>query len=135
MSWFQIIVVPLALTMCLRSLILVVRSPGRYVRLMQALLALIWGAAGVFVYRPEWTSVIAQHLGIERGADLVLYGLVLAFLGFAAMVYYRICDLRRDITQIVRHLAVTQPRRADTPGSPTAVASADAGNSASEECA
>lgn len=133
MSWFQIIVVPLALTMCLRSLVLLLRSSGRYARMMQAMLAIIWGAAAVFVYRPEWTSTIARHLGIERGADLVLYGLVLVFLGFVAMVYYRICDLRRDITQIVRHIAVTQARHPDAAGDAQSVGSDGAGSPTSEE--
>ena len=52
------------------------------------------------------TSRIARALGIGRGADLVLYSTVVVMgVGFW-MVYIRLRQLRREITLLVRHLAL-----------------------------
>jgi hypothetical protein len=80
----------------------------------------LWAVAGIAIARPELTVVIAQALGIRRGADLVMYSGVLASLvGFFA-VFVRIRRLEGTITEVVRQIAIDRaaypPGRQDTVG-------------------
>lgn len=70
--------------------------------------SLVWVAAGVAIVRYDWTMVVARSLGIGRGADLMLYGAVGVMLVGFMMVYIRLRRLRREITLIVRHLALQE---------------------------
>ncbi len=87
--------------------------------------ALLWcailAAGATAILWPGVTSHVARFLGIGRGADLVLYLAVVAmFVGFW-MVYLRLRQLRRDITLLVRHLAIEQTLsrvNADATGAP-----------------
>jgi len=77
--------------------------------------AVTWGglclAAAIAVYRPEMTAQIAHFLGIGRGADLVFYcAVVIMMVGFW-MVYVRLRALRREMTLLVRHLAIMEAQR------------------------
>jgi small membrane protein len=83
---------------------------------------LFWGAAALVVLRPEISTKAAHRFGVGRGADLVLY----FSLVFVFYVLFRILTqlerMSREITEIVRALALVearrtdQPRAADTPG-------------------
>ncbi len=67
-------------------------------------LAWLTGAAAIF--RPDLTMTLARKLGIGRGADLLLYCAVgIMMVGFM-MVYIRLRRLRREMTLIVRHMAL-----------------------------
>lgn len=70
--------------------------------------SLIWITAAVAIVRYEWTMVVARTLGIGRGADLLLYAAVGVMLVGFMMVYIRLRRLRREITLIVRHLALKE---------------------------
>ena len=88
--------------------------------------ALLWVAAGIAIARPGITASVARALGIGRGADLVLYCAVVVMLVGFLMVYARLRRLRRDVTILVRHLAIhgatntTQATHTKTPPPPTA---------------
>ena len=69
----------------------------------------IWLAAAGFILFPDSLTYFARSLGINRGADFLLYGLTLAFLATSFLLYARIVQLRRQMTRLVRHLALTQP--------------------------
>lgn len=57
---------------------------------------------------PEVTVRVAHVLGIGRGADLVFYcAVVVMMIGFW-MTYMRLRHLRRDVTSLVRHLAILE---------------------------
>lgn len=71
---------------------------------------LIWLAAVVLILSPDSLTHLANALGIHRGADLLLYGLTLAFLAMSFLLYARIVQLRRQLTELVRHLALSQPQ-------------------------
>ncbi len=83
--------------------------------------AAVWLAAGVAVLWPQVTSRVAKTLGIGRGADLVFYcAVVIMLIGFWS-IYIRLRRVRRDITLLVRHLALQEgekeaTRKNDTPG-------------------
>ncbi len=72
--------------------------------------SIVWVCAGAGVFRPDLSMTIARKLGIGRGADLLLYCAVGVMLVGFMMVYVRLRRLRREITLIVRHLALKDPQ-------------------------
>lgn len=68
--------------------------------------AMLWIAAGVVVADPDLTFRLAKPLGIQRGADLVVYCALLAMMVGFFMVYARLRRLRHDVTTLTRHLAI-----------------------------
>lgn len=73
---------------------------------------LFWVAAfvvgGLAAIEPDRVTTVANALGIHRGADLLLYLLVLAvFWGFL-LVYVRLRRVRRELTVLVRHVAILE---------------------------
>jgi hypothetical protein len=66
----------------------------------------LWSAAALAILNPDATTVVARRLGIQRGADLVVYCAILAFFAAFFFVYVRIRQLTRDVTLLTRELAV-----------------------------
>ena len=118
MNLFQIITVPLTSLGFLWSFVKCIRGPGRHVRMVNGFLALVWAAGTVFIIKPELSNIFANMLGIGRGVDVVLYGFILLAFGYGVVTYYRLCDIRRDITTIVRHIAIAESRRSTNGESP-----------------
>jgi hypothetical protein len=58
-----------------------------------------------------WTN-LAKALGIGRGADLILYGLVVAFLGFVVTTYKRFRAMETRYTRLARRIALDEARSA-----------------------
>ena len=80
--------------------------------------ALLWLVAGVAIMWPGVTKVIANVLGIGRGADLVLYcAVVVMMIGFL-MVYVRLRRIRREMTLLVRELAIRDAVSTSAPNPP-----------------
>jgi hypothetical protein len=71
----------------------------------------IWLAAGLAIAFPEKTNDIARSIGIGRGADVVMYCFVLAFLFTSFYFYSRMVHLQREVTLLVRHLALREAQR------------------------
>jgi len=74
--------------------------------------SLFWGAlcvlAAVATVRPSLTTDVAAMLKIGRGADLVFYvAVVMMMIGFW-MTYMRLRHLRRELTSLVRHIAILE---------------------------
>ncbi len=68
----------------------------------------IWAGAAVAILNPELTRVVAERLGIARGADLVFYFAILAmFIGFF-IVYTRLRRIEQTLTRIVRRAAISE---------------------------
>jgi hypothetical protein len=89
---------------------------GRVSRKPWLVRCVVWVAAAVAIARPGLTQEVAVAVGINRGTDLVLYLFVLAFLVTAFYLYSRSVRLQRQLTEVVRHVAITEARR----GSPDA---------------
>lgn len=78
-------------------------------------------AAASSVFFPEAWTWLANLFGIGRGADLLLYLLVLAFFGLMASSYRRFRQLENTLTELARQLALAtaiEPT-AKTDGHPT----------------
>ena len=83
------------------------------------------------ILRPQDVNWIAHKLGVGRGADLVLYLLVVVVAFFAANTFLRFRTLERRFTDLARSVALSNavvpaPRReADAPPAAGAAAKAD----------
>ena len=104
MNPFQIVVVAFAACLFIGSIIATVR--GWLTRREGLVWAVIWLAAGVTVAWPNVTAIVAKALGIGRGADLLLYCSVIVMLVGFLMIYARLRAVRRDVTLLVRRLAI-----------------------------
>jgi hypothetical protein len=104
MNLFQIVAVFVVGTLFVLSLLAMLR---RWATRRESLLwALVWLTAAVAIIWPDVTGRLAKALGIGRGADLVLYcSVVVMMIGFL-MVYTRLRHLRRELTLVVRALAI-----------------------------
>lgn len=71
----------------------------------------IWAAGAVAIADPMLTVRVAHAIGIERGTDLVVYSFALAFLGTTFYFYSRSVRMQREITAVVRHLAIQEAER------------------------
>ncbi|WP_168211815.1 DUF2304 domain-containing protein [Ruania zhangjianzhongii] len=92
-------------------------------RVLLALFALATAAAILF---PTLLGRAAGLVGVGRGADLVLYLLVIAFLSFIATTYRRMKATDRQITELTRELSLTEARL-EQAGLPTAHQAGDGG--------
>ena len=79
------------------------RSAGRKLRLLRIA---VWSAAAAAIVDPGIPQAIAIRIGIGRGADLVLYLVVLTFLRVSFYFYSCNMQLQRQLTVVVRHLAI-----------------------------
>jgi hypothetical protein len=98
--------------------------PGRGARhlairrlVMLAVLALIV----VAVVFPALINSVAHFLGVGRGTDLLLYGMIVIFVGNSILMQRRHRMVERQITQLARELAIA---RAPAPASSNATPSA-----------
>jgi hypothetical protein len=85
----------------------VLRGGGaRHQAIQRILLLLFVAGVAVSVFFPQLLTWLAHLVGIGRGTDLLLYILVIVFLGFAATTYRRIRHLESDITELSRQIAL-----------------------------
>lgn len=83
---------------------------ARHQAIRRLLLAGFVIVAVVAVLFPNWLTAVARVLGVGRGADLLLYATVIAFLSTIATTYRRLSDLDRKITVLARKLALAEAR-------------------------
>ena len=76
-----------------------------------ALLAFVLAAVLSIVF-PVWLSRAANAVGVGRGTDLLLYGLVIAFLSYIATSHRRMNQMSRSITLLTRELTLSEARAA-----------------------
>jgi small membrane protein len=63
-------------------------------------------AAVYAVLRPNDTTVVAHWLGVDRGTDLMLYGLIIAFSFTTLSTYLRFKDLELRYARLARAVAL-----------------------------
>ncbi len=69
-------------------------------------LLLAFAAAALAIAFPSLINDVARMLGIGRGADLLLYGLVVVFIGNAITTSAHHRQLQREITMLARAVAI-----------------------------
>jgi hypothetical protein len=98
----------LAIVAIALAAIFMLRGGGaRHQALQRVFLLLFIVAAGSSVLVPQVWTFAAQLLGVGRGADLLLYITVLAFLGFVATTYRRFRRIEHDMTELARKVALS----------------------------
>jgi hypothetical protein len=106
MSLFQLLALPIISFLFLMSLLrLRGRARGRLVAVAESS---VWLAAGAAIALPDGTMQIANVLGIGRGADLVLYLLVISQFIVWFHFYQRVQQLEATISETVRQLAIRE---------------------------
>lgn len=71
---------------------------------------IFWLVVAVVVWQPDWSTQLANRLGVGRGADLVMYLSIalLFYLTFRQTV--RLEKMEKNITKIVRELTLRNPK-------------------------
>jgi hypothetical protein len=71
-------------------------------------------AAVYAIVRPDDTTVVANWLGVARGADLLEYALIVAFLFTTISTYMRFKDLELKYARLARAVALEGARVPDS---------------------
>jgi hypothetical protein len=97
--------------------------PGRGVRhlaIRRLVMLLLVAAVVLAVVFPSAVTVVARFVGVGRGADLLLYGLIVVFVGNSILQQRRHRHTEREITELARQLAILQaPPAAQVSAEPT----------------
>lgn len=101
-------IILLAVFVLLAILLLVPRPDTRGRAVRRIMLVLLLVAAVIFVIMPQWLTRIAHLVGIGRGADLVLYALVVLVVGNMVAARRTALSQSRDITELARRIALTE---------------------------
>ena len=83
-------------------------------------LAFVWLVAVLAVIWPDETTRIAKVLGVGKGTNLLLYCTVVAMVIGFLMIYARLRALRREMTLLVRQLAIRDAVVVQSSGDPAA---------------
>ena len=104
MNLFQVVGIGIAILFMGATVVSVRR---RYIGTIAGLVWFtVWSAAAVALIWPDWTSVVARAMGIDRGADLVFYCAILAALGSSFRIFGRLRAIEGSLTSIVRQIAL-----------------------------
>jgi hypothetical protein len=87
------------------------RSVGVFI-CVSALLAIF------FVWFPNEATVIANFVGVGRGADLIVYLTAVASLVVGFSLYLKLNACLAMITELTRHIAASTPQYPDDPAGP-----------------
>lgn len=94
------------------ALYFVVGKAGHGARAWRKIAVILLGLAMVFsVLFPSVTSSVAHVFGVGRGADLLLYVFVLAFILYVLNAYIRGQKDRDLITRLARRIAIIEARQ------------------------
>jgi hypothetical protein len=97
-----------------------VGSHRRLTRFQLIFVLLFFACGAVLAIKPEEANVLAEAVGVGRGADLLLYFSVLGGIYGSASFYFRIRYNEQLIITIVRKLAVTLPEHDEASTAQTA---------------
>src|SRR5271157_4351799 len=67
----------------------------------------------VAILFPDHTSILAQHLGVGRGSDLVMYFFFVAAIFLGVILFSKLHGMERRQTEVVRALALWKARSAE----------------------
>lgn len=73
-----------------------------------AIWAVFWLLVAVASALPKKTDIVAQWLGVERGADLLVYLSIIALFFVVFKIIVKLEKIDRDITKVVRNTALDE---------------------------
>ena len=68
-------------------------------------------AAALSVLFPDSLTTVAQSVGVNRGSDLLLYVLVVAFMLVVVILFRRLSEVEQRYVDLVRRLAIDEASR------------------------
>jgi hypothetical protein len=83
------------------------RGGTRTMALRRIAMLLLFVLAAVTIVFPDTTTWLAQAVGVGRGADLLLYGLIVVFLGHLVRSRAERTRLRAQLTLLARAQALS----------------------------
>lgn len=117
--WIKIILI---VALAVIALLLLRTSQGARHQAIRRLLLILFAVVTVgSVLVPDLWNQVARRLGVGRGSDLLLYGLIIAFLGYTVTSYLRFRAMEQQLTRLARRLAldeVAADRLTASPDSP-----------------
>jgi len=81
----------------------------------RAYVVVVLVAAAVAVIYPDGLTRLANTVGVGRGADLLLYVMVVTFMLVAVVLFRRLATLERRYTQLARSVAVHEATKSERP--------------------
>lgn len=74
---------------------------------------LFWAIVGVVVVLPQTTDTLARFVGVGRGVDAIMYVSIIALFYAVFRLLVRIEEVEREITKLVRTLAIQEKEPGD----------------------
>jgi hypothetical protein len=111
MNWIQVLLILSVLTLLvylLRS-----RTSTRTKAWVKVGYLLFVLAAVYAILRPDDTTVVANWLGVDRGADLIGYALIIAFVFTTLSTYLRFKEMELRYARLARAVALQGARAPD----------------------
>ncbi|OGY51237.1 MAG: hypothetical protein A3J59_02670 [Candidatus Buchananbacteria bacterium RIFCSPHIGHO2_02_FULL_56_16] len=81
---------------------------------------IFWFLVGAATLAPQKTDVVARWVGVERGADLLVYLSIMALFFIVFKIVVRLEKIDKDLTIIVRHAALNGGKPSSEPRALTA---------------
>lgn len=90
--------------------VLFLRSPGgaRHLAVRRMAVVLFAVLAALSVLFPDAWNDVAAIVGVGRGTDLLLYGLIVVFLVYMVTTYRRFREMEHNLTLLARRLAIDE---------------------------
>jgi hypothetical protein len=115
MNWIQVLLIAAVILLLVYLLRSRTKAQSRaWVKVGYVVFVL---AAGYAILRPNDTTVVAHWVGVARGADLMLYGLIIAFVFTTLSAYLRFKDLELRYARLARAIALEGARAPEGPAS------------------
>ncbi|MEI7913164.1 MAG: DUF2304 domain-containing protein [Mycobacteriaceae bacterium] len=111
MNWIQVLLIAAVITLLvylLRS-----RTNAKAKAWVKVGYVLFVIAAIYAILRPDDTTVVANWLGVDRGADLLSYALMIAFVFTTLSTYLRFKDMELKYARLARAVALQTARTPD----------------------
>lgn len=109
--WIQLLLI--AGVVIIGGLLMRRTGADSHLAIRRMLMGLFVLAAILSILFPQWLSWVANLVGVGRGTDLLLYGLVLAFLALLYTQHRRNLATQRQITLLARRLALLDAATSD----------------------
>lgn len=103
MTLIQLILVPAVIVLLLLYL-----KFFRNTLLQKSLFILFFGAGIVAVVFPELTNLLANFVGVGRGADLLLYLMVIIFYFTFIILYRKLNKIEEIQSEIIREISINK---------------------------
>jgi len=104
-------VIKVILVVVLAAFAVFLMIPGRgqrHVAIRRLVMLVLLALVVLAVIFPSAVTAVAHLVGVGRGADLLLYGLIVVFAGNSILVQRRHRNTEREITILARQLAILQ---------------------------